>query len=169
MSRLRASWLPAVVITLVAGLAVVLTPVPWALAVRSWMVGLGMVIATALIGTSLATHPRLVIPPVRLRRPAAGDVGRPPGLEEVERAIDFGSWNQSDLEHRLRPMLVEVAEHRLSSRRGIDYDRQPERARAVLGEDLWRLLNGDGPGAGGRGPGVPVGVLQSAIEALEAI
>jgi len=155
--------------TLVAGLAVVLTPIPWGLAVRSWMVGLGMVIATVLIGTSLATHPRLAIPAVRLRRPAAADKGRPPGLEEVERAIDFGSWNQSDLQHRLRPILLEVAEHRLGSRRGIDYERQPERARAVLGEDLWGLLNADGPGKSGRGPGVPVGVLRSAIEALEAI
>lgn len=169
MSRLRGAWLPAAVITLLAGLAVVLTPVPWALAVRAWMVALGMVIATVLIGTVLASHPRLVVPAVRLRRPAAVTVGRPPGLEEIERAIDFGSWNRSDLQHRLRPILVEVAEHRLGSRRGIDLQRQPEGARAVLGEDLWSLLSADGPEASGRGPGVPVRVLRSAIEALEAI
>ena len=169
MTRLPAVWLPAAVISVVAGLAVLLTPLPLGLAGRFWMVALGIVAASALIRAGLASHRQLAVPAARLRRSAGKAPDRPPGLAEVERAVDFGSWSQSDLQHRLRPILVEVAEHRLGSLRGIDLQRQPERARAVLGEDLWQLMAAGNADAKGRAPGVPIRVLRSAIEALEAI
>ena len=37
-------------------------------------------------------------------------------------------------------MLAELADDRLRRRHGIDRHRQPERARALLGEPLWQLI-----------------------------
>ena len=169
MKSARAAWLPLAAITLVAALAIGLTPAPPAVVLRLWLVGTGGVVALLLGRMIVADQPRLRVEPIAWRRPAPPPAGRPPGLDEVERAVDFGSWNQADFQHRLRPILVEVAEHRLASRRGIDMTRQPERARSVLGEVAWRLLSPEPAGADPRGPGVPPANIRAAIEALEAI
>jgi hypothetical protein len=48
-----------------------------------------------------------------------------------------------DVHFRLRPTVTELATELLSSRRGIDLRRDPEDARAVLGEDVWSLVEPD--------------------------
>jgi hypothetical protein len=40
----------------------------------------------------------------------------------------------------VRPVLTELARDRLRRHHGIDMTNEPERARAELGEDLWRAL-----------------------------
>lgn len=55
-------------------------------------------------------------------------------------AVDAGRF-----ETRLRPMLVGLIDERLR-RRGIDRRRQPDRAREVVGEDLWELISPASPG-----------------------
>ena len=43
-------------------------------------------------------------------------------------------------ESGVRPVLAEMARDRIRRHHGIDLSEEPERARAVLGEDLWRAL-----------------------------
>ena len=50
-----------------------------------------------------------------------------------------------DVHFRLRPVIAELAAELLSSRRGIDLERDPERAHAVLGDDVWELVRPDRP------------------------
>ena len=59
-----------------------------------------------------------------------------------------------DVHFRLRPMITELAAELLSSRRGIDLERDPERAQALLGDDVWELVRPDRPQPAERhGPG----------------
>ena len=65
---------------------------------------------------------------------------------------------------------VAAASARLASRHGIELERRPEAARAMLGEDVWELLRPDRPEPADRhGPGVPREQVAAVIEALESL
>lgn len=51
------------------------------------------------------------------------------GLDSAER------WRRS-----LQPELASIAEDRLGRHHGVDWRRSPDRARQLLGEDLWRVI-----------------------------
>jgi hypothetical protein len=141
VKELRRLALPAAVLTALLGVDVVFRPIPFGFAFRAWLVALGALAAAALVRGSLAPYRQLRIEPVRLQAHRTNTVERPAGLEEVERAVDFAAWNPADLDRRLRPLLREVAAHRLQTRRGIDIDRSPEAARQLLGEVAWDLVD----------------------------
>ena len=75
-----------------------------------------------------------------------------------------------DLHHRLRPIVREIAAARLA-RHGVSLDRQPVRARALLGAQAWELVRPDREapvGRSGRG-GCSREELRAIVDALEAI
>ncbi|MEV6282417.1 hypothetical protein [Kribbella sp. NPDC051770] len=47
---------------------------------------------------------------------------------------------------RVRPLLLELTTDRLVHRHGIDPQQEPDRARALVGDQLWNLITGTGPG-----------------------
>ena len=75
-----------------------------------------------------------------------------------------------DLHFRLRPTVTALAAELLSSRRGIDLDAEPERARLVLGQDAWELVRPDRPAPPERhAPGIGEAELGAVVSALERI
>jgi hypothetical protein len=68
---------------------------------------------------------------------------RLPELVRLEREVGLAQASEFDFHHRLRPVLREVATGLLFVRRGVDLDRQPERAREVLGEETFELVRAD--------------------------
>ena len=75
-----------------------------------------------------------------------------------------------DLHARLRPTLVELATELLSGRRGIDLERDPARARAILGDDAWELVRPDRPDPADRhAPGLADDDLARIVTALEHV
>jgi hypothetical protein len=60
--------------------------------------------------------------------------------DKLAREVELGSHTAFDFHFRLRPTLVEIARNRLAGR-GIPLEH--ERARAVLGDEAWRLLRPD--------------------------
>jgi hypothetical protein len=168
VSELRRFLHPALVLTALLAVDVVFQPVPFGLAFRAWLVALGALAAAALVRGSLAPYQQVHVKPVRLRTRRQVHPERPAGLEEVERAIDFAVWNPADLKHRLRPLLREVAAHRLRNRRGADIDRQPELARRLLGEVAWDLIQGPpGPEPEPARTGASVVAIRETIQRLE--
>jgi hypothetical protein len=100
--------------------------------------------------------------------------GRPrPRLQQLirqEREVGLSVDAAFDLHVRLRPTLRLVAAHRLRSRRGIDLERQPERAREVLGEEAWELIRPDRPSPDDRfARGIPLDRLRTIVDSLERI
>jgi hypothetical protein len=86
--------------------------------------------------------------PLGSRSRAVARSGRPAVPDElirIERAIASAPVSARETYHRLRPLLREIAADRLETRRRIDLDVEPARARAVLGEEAWALLRGDLP------------------------
>jgi hypothetical protein len=73
-------------------------------------------------------------------------------------------------QHRLIPILREAAAARLGSRHGIELERKPAAARALLGEETWELLRSDRPAPEDRfAPGVPRARVVATIERLESL
>ncbi|MDH4176501.1 MAG: hypothetical protein OEW31_07115 [Thermoleophilia bacterium] len=62
------------------------------------------------------------------------------GLDRAEREIGLSMSSAFDAHLRLRPALRELAGGLLASRRGVDLERRPERARELLGAELWDVL-----------------------------
>jgi hypothetical protein len=71
---------------------------------------------------------------------------RPPRLRELERIehdLVQGAANPLDLHRRLRPLLRQIAAHRLASRHGVTLDGGEGHAHRLLGDDAWELLRPD--------------------------
>jgi hypothetical protein len=74
------------------------------------------------------------------------------------------------LHTRLRPILREIAAHRLSMRFGVDLQREPDRARELIGVEAWDLVRPERPPPSDRlAPGPPASQLSKVVEQLEGI
>ena len=94
----------------------------------------------------------------------------PVELLRMERELLLGIAEADHAHRRLLPLLRSAATARLSSRHGLDLERRPEAARALLGEDVWELLRPDRPPPENRhGPGVPRERIAAVIERVESL
>jgi hypothetical protein len=105
-----------------------------------------------------------------LRRPAddAADE-RPADLVELDRVLRLATMTAGGVHYRLRPLLRELADHRLRAR-GIRLDVDVDAARSALGPDVWELVRPERPApddrlAGGAAPSE----LERAVAALETL
>ena len=106
--------------------------------------------------------------PVSLEQPPRSQrVGQ---LESVARALDLAEASAFDLHRVLRPIVREIAAARLA-RHGVSLDRQPERARALLGPQAWELVRPDREAPAGRSDrgGCSRDELRQIVGSLEAI
>src|SRR5207237_10917002 len=77
--------------------------------------------------------------------------------------------NEFDLHYRLRPLLRQIAGERLYGRYGLELDRDPDRARALLGEGLWERVRPEREVGGRSGPGLPAAALPEHVALLEEL
>jgi hypothetical protein len=159
--------LPTIALVIVAAVA------PGRLGLAAYVYGL-VVAGIALLAVLTALH-RAYPPP---RRSLVDEALERPVREEeyltelarLEREVTLGVSSSYDLHFRLRPTLRETASGLLAVRRGIDLDRQPDRARAVLGDDAWQLVRPDlEPPTDRLARGIDPETLRTVIEALEAV
>jgi hypothetical protein len=164
VSELRRLAAPVTVLTGLLVIVVLFQPVRFGLAFRVWLVAVGALAAASLLRSALAPYRFAAVEPIRVRSRRAPRATRPPGLDEVERAVDFAGWNPADLRTRLRPLLREVVAARLEARAGVELGHSPAAARALLGETCWALVSDefDAPDAGAP-------ALREALGRLEAI
>ena len=95
---------------------------------------------------------------------------RPLELERLERDVYLSVSTAFHLHHRLLPLLREIASTRLFMRHGIDLDRRPDAAEALLGEPTWSWLRPDVDAPKDRwAPGPPLAELRAVVDALERI
>jgi hypothetical protein len=86
---------------------------------------------------------RLVVPPPEPPPERPPDEERDEGLlllSWLESRLSWGSTDPDRFRDRVRPTLVTLATDLLRTRRGVDPQTQPDRARAILGEPLWQLM-----------------------------
>lgn len=87
-------------------------------------------------------------------------------LRQLERRLQAASVDGAKFDWGLRPLLAQLAAERLRYRHAITIQREPETARAMLGEQLWQMINSQS-----EAPGPPLSRQQLTvlIEAIEAL
>lgn len=95
---------------------------------------------------------------------------RLPELARIEREVVLATGSGFDRQMRIGPLLRDIARHRLWTRRGVDLDEQPERARELLGQEIWGLLRAGRPEPNSRyAPGADLAELRQIIEKIEKV
>ena len=139
---------------------------------RRIAVALFLLALAALAAAGLVARMAIALPSDRRTRriPPRRPEERVVQLESLARTLELAGASSFDLHHRLRPIAREIAAARLA-RRGIALDRQPERARAMLGERTWELVRPDReePVTGRLGRGWSASELRHVVESLEAV
>lgn len=152
------------------GLALAFLPGEAALEVRVWLLVVlagGLVALVVELRSSWPSQPSLFDAALTRRRPAAPEFS---ALARLGREVSMATGSSYDLHFRLRPTVREVAAGLLLSRRGVDLDREPERARAALGDEAWELVREGRPApAERRGPGIAPAELDRVIASLERL
>jgi hypothetical protein len=159
---------PAFVVGVVLVALLALRPLSTSRALAIWIV---VVAAIALV--MLVRHSR---GPQHSSRFEAALRGRkeppqpPVELLRMERELELGIADATHAHRRLLPLLRAAATARLASHRGVELDRRPDAAEALLGADVWELLRPDRPEPLDRhGPGVPRERVTAVIERLESL
>ncbi|HKC78106.1 MAG TPA: hypothetical protein VKB70_06950, partial [Gaiellaceae bacterium] len=99
-------------------------------------------------------------------------VQAPPPVEllRVDRELELGIASAGSAHHSLLPRLRAAAASRLASRHGVDLERQPDAARALLGEHAWSLLRPDRPEPSDRfARGIPREHVAALIDEVESL
>jgi hypothetical protein len=135
----------------------------------SLLVEIGLIALTAVavaVCLALLPDPR----PSRRRAPAVLPPSRPSQLHAVERLAASAGTSALQVHAYLRPVLVEIASHRLAAR-GQTLERMPDEiARELLGDQLWETVRPDRPFPEDRhGPGVRPEELSAIVDVLERL
>jgi hypothetical protein len=144
MSLLRGLVAPVFVATVTLVVLLALRSLSTSRALGIWVV---VVVALALLvlvrhSRSTARHAPRFEAALRGRAPATSE---PVELLRMERELELGIANAGSAHHRLLPLLRAAAAARLAARHGVELDRRPDAARALLGEEAWELLRPDRP------------------------
>jgi hypothetical protein len=116
---------------------------------RALFVGIYELVLAAIAISAFVSSFRTLEPKAWMRSPFERDPPRPEEpptiaeLDRFDRLVVLGTGNEFDLHYRLRPLLRQLASDRLYARHGIELDRDPERAGALLGDELAALLSPD--------------------------
>jgi hypothetical protein len=159
----------ATFLTAVAALVVELQPSWLSFASWLWLVVVALLASGAIISEFLANIPeeRLAIRDNSASSLRLGEVRQ---MRDIESANDFVTAVDYQLFPFLRGALADVAAHRLLIHHNVTLERDPDRARHLLGDTLWRAVR---PVAAG-GSETPWGTitiqeLAAATDALEKI
>jgi hypothetical protein len=150
---------------------IVVRPGAWQLALDAWLLALGAVALAAAVAATRSALPGLGESPFdRRRRRRRPEPERLPELARVEREVALGTTTAFDTHYRLRPLLRDVAEHRLATRRGLALDDGGTAIREALGAEAWELVRPDRQRPDHHlAAGTKLADVRAAVEALERI
>lgn len=106
-----------------------------------------------------------------LSPPADDDEEAPSPIAFIEQSVRFSCTTAGDLHSRLRPLIREIAGHRLTRRNvRLDSAGHQERAEAMLGPELFELVRKNRPLPRDRfGPGMPQEQIEQAVAVLQGL
>jgi hypothetical protein len=136
-----------------------------------YLLGIGGVLLLALVRTTREGGPSAgpsefdrALAEMSRRRPS--DSGELTLVHDVKQSVA----STFHLHVRLRPILREIAAHRLWLRFGVDLEREHERARELIGAKAWELVRPERPPPGDRlAPGPSASDLRIVVEELERL
>jgi hypothetical protein len=172
MKRLTALAAPIVLASIALGAALFLLPGRRDTALDAYILFLGALGLVTAVRATRAASPDVHEPSLagELEDPLDVPPQRPRELERLEREVYLSLGSSFYLHHRLRPVMREIAAHRLLRRHGIELDRSPEAAHRLLGDEAWEWLRPERPEPRDRwASGPPLSELRGVVDALERI
>jgi len=107
------------------------------------------------------------------RRHAAPAAVRPsdfPTYSKISSDLGWAPVSQWHYDHGLRPLLSRLFESVLAERHRVDLTADPERARSVVGDDVWPLIDPSRPPSfDSRAPGTDLRTLIRIVDRLERL
>jgi hypothetical protein len=135
-----------------------------------YLLCLGGVILLALVRTTRAHSPAARASPFDQALAAMRKAPPESGEPTLVRDLELSTYNAFHLHARVRPLLRDVAAHRLRARYGVELDAEPGRARELVGAAAWELVRPDRPPPDDRlAAGPRMGELAVVVDELEAI
>jgi hypothetical protein len=107
-----------------------------------------------------------------LRRvaPAAVQPADFPAYAKISSDLGWAPVSQWHYDHGLRPLLSRLFESVLAERHRVDLTADPERARSVVGDDVWPLIDPSRPASfDSRAPGTDLRTLTRIVDRLERL
>jgi len=135
-----------------------------------YLLAMGGVFLLALVRTTRAKAPAggasqfdRALAAMRGGRPESGEL-------TLARDIELSTISAFHLHVRLRPLLREIASHRLLKSYGVDLAAEPARARELVGASAWELVRPDRPPPADRlAPGPSASSLREVVTELERV
>jgi len=157
----------ASMVTALAALVVVLEPSWLATVGRLWLVGIVLLGSGAILS---AVFGRIPTEPVPASTELARQLGDLRQMRDIEQANDFLIAVDYQLFPFLQGAVREIAVHRLLVRHSVDLEREPDRARDILGHETWQLITStETAGAKPRLGSVSLTQLAVVTDALEKV
>ena len=172
MRRFTSLAAPIVLASIALGVALFLFPGRRDVALDVYVLFLGALGLAAAVRATRAAWPNVHESSLaaELEDPLDVPPQRPRELERLEREVYLSLGSSFYLHNRLRPVLREIAAHRLLRKHGVDLDRRPEAAQRLLGDEAWAWLRADRAEPRDRwAPGPPLAELRAVVDALERI
>ncbi|WUI02694.1 hypothetical protein OHR68_13090 [Spirillospora sp. NBC_00431] len=93
-----------------------------------------------------------------------------PSYRRVREAVSWAPVSARHYDTVTRPLLVRLLSAALAERHGVDLHREPARARELVGEDVWPLVDPGRPGSGDSfAPGPDLAALRIVVNRLEEL
>lgn len=138
----------ASLVTAIGALIVLIQPAWLPALTRPWLVIVGLLAAGAIISDALARVPTEPQPVAGGRKVPDRQPGEVRRMSEIEQANDFLVAVDYQLFPFLQSEINAIAAHRLLVNHNVVLERQPERARKLLGEEVWQVVQARDSGAG---------------------
>jgi hypothetical protein len=171
LNRIRAravKW--GLTVTAAAGIAALASSGAHAIVLDVYLLCIGAVVLLALVRTTRAQAPAQRASPfdaalaAMRRAPAESDESA------LVREVELSTYNAFHFYARMRPLLRDIAAHRLRSRYGVELDAEPARARELVGSEAWDVVRPDRRAPDDRlASGPSVDELRVVVDELEAI
>ena len=127
----------ASLVTVVTALVVVLEPTWLPTVGRLWLVAIVLLGSGAILSTVLGQIPT---EPVPASTGLARQLGEFRQMRDIEQANDFLIAVDYQLFPFLQGAVREIAAQRLLVGHNVDLEREPDRARDILGQETWQLI-----------------------------
>jgi hypothetical protein len=158
------------VVTAAAGIAALAGSGVNAIVLDVYLLCIGAVVLLALVRVTRASA---AMPRNSAFDAALAAMGRTPaesGELTLVRELELSRSNAFHFHARLRPLLHDIAAHRLRAHYGVELDAEAVRARELVGREAWEVVRPDRPPPVDRmAPGPTLAELDAVVDELEAL
>ena len=158
------------IVTAGAGIAAIASSGAHEIVLDVYLLAIGGVVLLALVRTTRTDMRQQRDSPFDAALAEMRRVPSDSGEPALARQLELSTYNAFHFHSRLRPLLRDIAAHKVRSRYGIELDAEPVRTRELVGAVAWDVVRPDRPPPADRmAAGPALSELSRVIDELEAI